>query len=66
VPWHGRIQAGHVGVMRKKSFIVGKGKEITCSTGRMVLHACGKRKKNNNKRAIFYFGLFLYYLKFVR
>jgi hypothetical protein len=30
--WHGRIEAGQVNVVRKKSFIVGKGKGITCST----------------------------------
>jgi hypothetical protein len=47
----GRIQAGHVGVVRMKSFIIGKGKGITC-------HTSGK-----DKRAVVYFRLFLYHLK---
>jgi hypothetical protein len=34
VPWHVRTQAGHMDIARKKSFIVVKGKDITCSTGR--------------------------------
>jgi hypothetical protein len=32
VPWPGRIQAGLVDIARKKSFILGKGKIINCST----------------------------------
>jgi hypothetical protein len=59
VLWHGRIQAGHVGVVRKKSFIVGKGKGITCSIGREGFHASGKRKKG----AVIYFRSFLYHLQ---
>jgi hypothetical protein len=45
VPWHGRIQAGHMSVVRKKSFIVGKGKGITCFTRREGFHARRKNKK---------------------
>jgi hypothetical protein len=41
----GRIQAGHVGVVRMKSFIVGKGKGITFSTEREGLCTRGKRLK---------------------
>jgi hypothetical protein len=38
VPWCGRIQAGSVDVARKKSFILEKGKGITCSTKRERFH----------------------------
>jgi hypothetical protein len=44
VPQCGRIQARHTSIVRKKSFVVGKGRGITCSTGRDWLCASGKRK----------------------
>jgi hypothetical protein len=44
VLWHERIQAGHVDVPRKKSFIVGKGKGITCSPGKEGFPASRKRR----------------------
>jgi hypothetical protein len=57
-PWCGRIQVGHLNVVRKKSFIVGKGKQITCFTCREGFPASQRSKGN-----IVYFMLVLYHLK---
>jgi hypothetical protein len=42
-PWCGRIQARQVNVVRKKNFIVRKGKGIICSTRREGF--CASRKR---------------------
>jgi hypothetical protein len=49
---HGRIQAGHMGIVKKERFIVGKGKGIICFTGRKeALHQ--QKEREEKKEGLF-------------
>jgi hypothetical protein len=59
VPWHGRVHAGHLGNVRKKSFIVGKW-NTDYLLYRERERLCTGRK---NKRECVYFRLVSFHFK---